>query len=96
MIQTKRHRVGGLSLIIETKKKIGLMSEKPEWIVVHCLDAFRDASGQPGEHKVPVPGYDTPMTKSNALKALRRIEADRPGEDFSIRRVADVLPFERR
>jgi hypothetical protein len=70
-----------------------LADPTPEWIVMHCLDAFRDASGQPGEHKVPLAGYERPMSYREAWDALRRIEAGRPGEDFSIRRVAGVLPF---
>lgn len=69
------------------------MSETPqkEWIVVHCVDAYRDAAGNPGQHKVPVPGLDTPMSRDEALQALRRIEAERPGHDFSIRRIATVV-----
>lgn len=58
------------------------VSEKTEWIVAHTLDAFHEEHGQTGEHEVPVPGYDVPMTKSDALEALRRIVANRPGEDF--------------
>lgn len=57
------------------------------------FDAFRDENGNPGEHKIPVSGYDTPMTKSEALEALRLIEADRPGVDFSIRRIAGIVHF---
>jgi hypothetical protein len=64
-----------------------------EWIVMHCLDAFRDASGQPGQHKVPLAGYDQPMSYREAWEALAKIEAERPTEDFSIRRLADVLPL---
>jgi len=60
---------------------------------MHCLNAYKDAQGKPGEHKMPLEGYDTPMTKSDALKALQRVEASRPKEDFSIRRLSDVLPF---
>jgi len=60
---------------------------------MHCLNAFKDAQGNVGEHKIPLEGYDTPMTKSDALKALQKVEASRPDEDFSIRRLADVSPF---
>ena len=65
-----------------------------EWIVMQCFDTFRDATGNPGQHKEPVPGFDTPMTKEDALKALRGIEAQKPGEDFSIRRIAPVVQLE--
>ena len=66
---------------------------RKEWIVMRCIDAYRDADGNPGQQKEPVPGLDTPMTKEEALTALREIEALRPGEDFSIRRIAAVLPL---
>ena len=69
--------------------------ESKEWIVMQCIDAYRDAQGDPGEHKQPVPGLDTPMTRSEALQALEDIEQRRPGEDFSIRRVAPVVPIDR-
>ncbi|MGB7297700.1 MAG: hypothetical protein WBD34_00105 [Burkholderiaceae bacterium] len=62
--------------------------EVREWIVMHCLDAYKDAFGNPGEHKVPLAGYDTPMTKADALKALALVERARPGEDFSVRRLS--------
>ena len=65
--------------------------ERKEWILVQCFDPFRDAQGNPGEHKEPVPDLDTPMTKQAALKALQEIEAQRPGEDFSIRRIGPVI-----
>ena len=64
-----------------------------EWIVLHCLDAWRDANGNPGQHKVPLVGYDKPMTYAAAWEALQQIEAERPDEDFSIRRLAEVFPF---
>lgn len=64
-----------------------------QWIVMHCLDAFKDANGQAGEHKIPLEDYDTPMTKATALEALAKIEQARPHEDFSIRRLGDLLPF---
>jgi hypothetical protein len=70
-----------------------LADPAPEWIVMHCLDAFRDASGQPGQHKVPLEGYDQPMSYREAWEALQQIETEHPGEDFSIRRVAEVLAF---
>jgi hypothetical protein len=38
-----------------------------------------------------VPGFDTPMTKEEALKALQDIEAQRPQKDFSIRRITRVV-----
>lgn len=44
-----------------------------KYIVMHCLNAFRDAHGNPGEHKIPLAGYDTPMTKVEALKALKKV-----------------------
>jgi len=70
------------------------MNEEPkQWIVMHCLNAFKDAHGKAGEHKIPLEGYDTPMTKTEALKALNDVEKTRPNEDFSIRRLSDVLPF---
>jgi hypothetical protein len=59
------------------------------WIVIHCLDAFRDAHGNPGEHKIPLKGYDTPMTKKEALKALKNVVKAHPNEDFSIRQVGE-------
>ncbi len=65
-----------------------------EWIVMQCFDASRDAQGNPGEHKEPVPGLDTAMTKEDALKAFHAIEAQRPGEDFSIRRIAPVVQLD--
>ena len=65
-----------------------------EWIVMQCFDAFLDAQGNPGEHKDPMPGFDTPMTKDEALMALEAIEKQRPHEDFSIRRIAPVIPFD--
>ncbi len=37
---------------------------------MHCLDAYRDVHGNPGEHKVPLDGYDEPMSKDDALKRL--------------------------
>ncbi len=55
---------------------------------MRCLDAFHDASGGAGEHKIPLDGYDTPMTK-----ALAEVEKNRPDEDFSIRKIADVFPI---
>ena len=64
---------------------------KKEWVVMHCLDAFKDAHGNTGQHKVILEGYDTPMTKEDALEALNSIEAQRPNEDFSIRRIAEVV-----
>ena len=70
------------------------MTDDPKkWIVMHCLDAFKDAHGNQGEHKIPLEGYDIPMTKAEALKALAEVENIRPNEDFSIRRLSDVLPF---
>jgi hypothetical protein len=66
-----------------------------KWIVMHCLDAFRDANGNPGEHKIPLEGYDIPMTKTQALKALAEVEKARPNEDFSIRQIGEVLPMKR-
>ena len=65
-----------------------------EWIVMQCFDAFRDANGNPGQQKEPVPGFDTPMTKEDALKALRGIEAQRPQEEFSIRRIEPVVQLD--
>jgi len=44
--------------------------ERKEWIVMQCIDAYRDAQGDPGEHKKPVPGLDTPMTRSEALQSF--------------------------
>lgn len=64
-----------------------------QWIVMQCFDAFKDAHGDPGQHKEPVPGYDTPMTKAEALKVLEDIEQQRPDEDFLIRRIAPVVDF---
>ena len=73
-----------------------MVDEAPkDWIVMHCLNAFKDANGNPGEHKIPLSGYDTPMTKTVALEALAEVEAARPNEDFSIRRLGDLLPFAR-
>ncbi len=72
-----------------------MTEEKKEWIVMHCLNAFKDASGQAGEHKIPLKGYDTPMTKAAALKALAEVENTRPNEDFSIRRLGDLLRFQK-
>ena len=66
---------------------------RKEWIVMRCIDAYHDSAGHPGQHKEPVPGLDAPMTREEALIALREIEALRPGEDFSIRRIARVLPL---
>jgi len=34
--------------------------ERKEWILVQCFDPFRDAQGNPGERKEPVPDLDTP------------------------------------
>ena len=31
-----------------------------EWIVMHCLEAFRASDGGEGQHKVPLEGFDTP------------------------------------
>ena len=61
-----------------------------KWVLMQCLDAFKDAQGNPGVHKVPVPGYD-PMSKAEARQALAAIEAERPDEDFSIRKLAEVV-----
>ena len=72
-----------------------LADPQREWIVLHCLDAWHDANGAPGQHKVPLEGYDTPMSYAEAWDALKRIEAERPDEDFSIRRLAEVFPFPR-
>ena len=60
---------------------------------MHCLDAYKDADGNPGDHKVPLEGYSSPMTKSEALKALNEVETSRPNEDFSILRISDELQF---
>ena len=68
---------------------------KREWIILHCLDAWRDANGKPGQHKVPLEGYDRPMSYAEAWAALEKIETERPNEDFSIRRVAEVFPLRR-
>ncbi len=68
---------------------------KKEWIILQCLNAFRDAQGNPGQHKVPVPGYDTPMTREEARNALSKIEKLRPDDDFSARRIAEVKHFPR-
>jgi len=65
-------------------------SDKKQWIVMQCHDAWHDAQGNPGEHKIPLEGYDIPMTKIDALQALKEAEANRPDEDFSIRKIADV------
>jgi len=54
---------------------------------MHCLNAFRDADGSEGEHKVPLTGYDESMTKEEALKVLDEVERARPNQDFSIRRI---------
>ncbi len=35
------------------------------------------------------------MSKSEALLSLAEVEAARPTEDFSIRRISDVLDFKR-
>jgi len=68
---------------------------RKEWILVQCFDAFRgDAHGDPGEHKEPVPDLDMPMTKQAALQALQEKEAQRPDEDFSIRRIAPVIQLD--
>lgn len=63
-------------------------SLKREWSVMRCLNAYRDVHGNPGQHKVPLDGYDHPMTKDEALKRLAEVEQARPDEDFSIRRLA--------
>jgi len=68
---------------------------KKEWIVMHCINAFRDADGNKGEHKVPVAGYDLSMTKEEALNALHEIEQAQPKKDFSIRRIR-ALPLHSR
>lgn len=70
------------------------MTDKSQYIVMQCLDAFKDAHGNPGQHKEPVAGFDMPMNKTDALAALKSIEAQRPGEDFSLRRIAPVIQFE--
>lgn len=72
---------------------LGGMTQKKEWIVMHCLDAYRDANGQPGAHKIPLEGYDTPMTKAEALAALKQVVQGRPNQDFSIRKIAAVVEF---
>jgi len=61
------------------------------YIILHILDAYRDASGQPGVHKVPLEGYDRPMDYETARRALTEISQARPDEDFSMRSVAPVL-----
>lgn len=66
-----------------------------EWIVVQCFDAYRNPDGTPGQDKRPVAGFDTPMSKADALDALRRLERERSEEDFSIRRLGDVVNLER-
>ena len=53
-----------------------------------CLDAFRDAHGNPGQHKVPV--YDTAMIREKALKVLREIQERRPDDEFSMRPITNV------
>ena len=60
---------------------------------MQCLNAFRDEYGNPGEHKVPVPGLDVPMEREEAREALRKIQEARPDDEFSIRRIAPVLAF---
>jgi hypothetical protein len=81
---------------ITQRKNEALMSKgSGKWIVMHVLDAFRDANGKPGEHKIPLKGYDTPMTKEEALKALEEVEKARPNEDFSIRQIGEVFPMKR-
>ncbi len=31
---------------------------------MQCFDAFKDAHGNPGQHKEPLTGFDTPMLKN--------------------------------
>ena len=65
------------------------------WILMQCIDATRDDYGNLIEENEPVPGFDTPMSKTEALKALQEIKHQRPDVDFSIKRVALVIPFGR-
>jgi hypothetical protein len=64
-----------------------------QYIVMHVLDVWHDADGSPGEHKIPLQGYDTPMSKAKALQALRKVVRQNPREDFCIRQIAKVLPL---
>jgi len=67
--------------------------EQKQWIVTHCLSTLKDAHGKAGEYKIPLEGYDKPMSRKDALLALKQVETSRPNEDLSIRRLSDVLPF---
>ncbi len=60
---------------------------------MQCFDAYNDAHGIPGQYKKSLAGFDTPMRKTEALKALNQLAQRFPDKDFSIRRVASVLEF---
>ncbi len=60
---------------------------------MQCFDAYNDAQGDSGQHKEPLAVFDTPMLKTEALKALNQFAQRFPDKDFSIRRVASVLEF---
>jgi hypothetical protein len=66
-----------------------MADDNDKWVVMECLNAFKDANGHPGETKVPV---SPAMSKA---EALAEIEAHKPKADFSIRKLRHYVmqPF---
>ena len=44
---------------------------KKEWVVMHCLDAFKDAHGNAGQHKVILEGYGHPDDKTGRSRGFK-------------------------
>jgi hypothetical protein len=53
---------------------------------MECVDAYRDGHRHPGEQKMQI---SPPMTRTKALAALAKAEAESPNTDFSIRKLRD-------
>ena len=62
-----------------------------EWVVVECLDAFRDETGGRGETKVPVTDLAALYTRAEAWAELHVWTHRYPDREFSMRRVSSVV-----
>lgn len=68
----------------------GQSGEPREWVILECLDAFRDELGRPGQHKVPVTDLAKLYTRAEAFDVLGEWVERFPDREFSMRRVEPV------
>jgi hypothetical protein len=56
------------------------------WVLMECVDVYRDGHEHPGEQKMQI---SPPMTKKQALAAQVKAKVESPNTDFSIRKLCD-------